>query len=81
MNKITRVLLTLAFLALAGNFAVAKATDRDRDRDKKDYHCREGHHCASAPASAPEIDPRQALGALTLLTGTVAIVRGYRRKK
>ena len=31
--------------------------------------------------SAPEIDPAQALGALALLGGTVAIIRGYRRKK
>jgi hypothetical protein len=31
--------------------------------------------------SAPEIDPAQALGALALLSGTVAIIRGYRRKK
>jgi len=31
--------------------------------------------------SAPEIDPAQALGALTLLGGTVAIIRGYRRRK
>jgi hypothetical protein len=31
-------------------------------------------------ASAPEIDPAQALGALTLLSGAVAIFRGVRRK-
>ncbi len=31
--------------------------------------------------SAPEIDPGQAMGALVLLGGTVAIIRGYRRKK
>jgi hypothetical protein len=31
--------------------------------------------------SAPEIDPAQALGALVLLGGTLAIIRGNRRKK
>jgi len=31
--------------------------------------------------SAPEIDPAQALGALAVLSGTVAIIRGYRRNK
>ena len=36
---------------------------------------------ASTYAYAPEIDPAQALGALTLISGTVAIIRGYRRKK
>jgi hypothetical protein len=31
--------------------------------------------------SAPEIDPGQAVGALLLLSGTLAVIRGYRRKK
>jgi hypothetical protein len=31
--------------------------------------------------SAPEIDPAQALRALALLGGTIAIVRGYRDRK
>lgn len=31
--------------------------------------------------SAPEIDPGQAAGALLLLSGTLAVLRGYRRKK
>jgi ABC-type iron transport system FetAB permease component len=31
--------------------------------------------------SVPEIDPAQAVGALVLLTGVVAIVRGVRRRK
>jgi hypothetical protein len=30
---------------------------------------------------APEINPAEAMGALTLLAGAVAIVRGYRRKQ
>jgi len=35
----------------------------------------------AACVKAPEIDPVQALGALTLLSGTVAIIRGYRRRQ
>jgi hypothetical protein len=31
--------------------------------------------------AAPEIDPAQALGAVALMSGTVAIIRGYRRKR
>jgi hypothetical protein len=31
--------------------------------------------------SAPELDPGQAASALLLLSGTLAILRGYRRKK
>jgi len=31
--------------------------------------------------SAPEIDPGQAMGALALLGGTLAIISGYRRYK
>lgn len=32
------------------------------------------------PAAAPEIDPGMAAGALTLLAGGLAVVRGRRRK-
>jgi hypothetical protein len=58
---------------------VARDWDRDRDRDwdRDDHGCQHDRHCWSAP----EIDPAQAMGALALLGGTIAIVRGYRRKK
>lgn len=39
------------------------------------------HYHGTRDVSAPEIDPGQALGALMLLSGTVAIIRGYRRRK
>jgi len=67
MNKTKTTVVSLALLSLVASFAVAK--DKDDGYDK--------HH----RWSAPEIDPGQALGALALLGGTVAIVRGYRRKK
>jgi hypothetical protein len=69
-------LISIALLSLAANFAVA----RDRNtvaQDRDDQGCRGNSRCVSAP----EIDPAQAIGALTLLGGTVAIVRGYRRRK
>jgi hypothetical protein len=69
MNKTKTTLVSLALLSLAANFAAAREKETE-------YRCH-GDHCTSAP----EIDPGQALGALTLLTGTLAIVRGYRRKK
>lgn len=34
-----------------------------------------------APAAAPEIDPEMAAGALTLLAGGLAVLRGRRRRK
>ena len=79
-------LISITLLSLAANFAVAHDRDvvaHDRntvahDRDRDDDRCRgDSRPCVSAP----EIDPAQAMGALTLLSGTVAIVRGYRRRK
>jgi hypothetical protein len=69
-------LISITLLALAANFAVA----RDRNtvaQNQNDQGCRGNSRCVSAP----EIDPAQAMGALTLLGGTLAIVRGYRRGK
>jgi hypothetical protein len=71
MNKIITTIVSLLLLSFAANSAVAKEHD-------KDYRCHgDSRHCLSAP----EIDPGQAFGALSLLAGAVAIVRGYRRKK
>ena len=67
MKKTTLISLTL--VALAANLAIAK---------EHESSCHgENRWCVSAP----EIDPAQAMGALALLGGTVAIVRGYRRRK
>lgn len=76
----TKAIKTITLLSLLGAFGVASAgvlpafshhehrCDRDGDRD--------GRHCMSAP----EIDPASAMGALALLGGTVAILRGRRKK-
>ncbi len=69
MNKTITTIVSLALLSFAADSVLAK--------DHEDVRCHESRHCWSAP----EIDPGQALGALTLLAGTVAIVRAYRRKK
>ena len=67
MKKTT--LISVTVVALAANVAVAKEHEQS---------CHgENRGCVSAP----EIDPAQAMGALALLGGTVAIVRGYRRRK
>lgn len=76
-------LISITLLSLAANFAVAHdrevvAHDRNTvSHDRDDQRCHDSRRCVSAP----EIDPAQAIGALTLLGGTVAIVRGYRRRK
>jgi hypothetical protein len=74
MIKRTTTIISLVLLSSAVNFAIARDWDRDRDDD---HRCRGDRRCVSAP----EIDPAQALGALTLLGGTIGIVRGYRRRK
>jgi heme O synthase-like polyprenyltransferase len=73
MKKTTTTIVSLMLLSLAANLAFG----RDRDRDDDRIRCRGDRRCVSAP----EIDPAQALGALTLLGGTIAVVRGYRRRK
>ena len=72
MKKTPTTITALLLLSTTANFAVAGDWDRDDDfRYCHDRRC----------VSAPEIDPAQALAALTLLGGAVAIVRGYRRRK
>jgi len=69
MKKTTITIAVL--LSLSAPLAFAS----DHDRDDRDDHCH-GRHCVSAF----EIDPAQAMGALTLLGGTMAIIRGRRKK-
>jgi len=71
-NKALVVATLLCFVALP---ALSQDRHGENDNDRgPNYH---GRH----DVSAPEIDPAQALGALALLGGTVAIIRGYRRRK
>jgi len=67
--------LQAALLSLAASVALSHNDQGQNNNDQgQNYH-------GGRPLRAPEIDPAQALGALTLLGGTIAIVRGYRRKK
>lgn len=73
----TNTIKTITLLSLLGSFTVASAGILPAFSHDEN-HCRrdEGRHCMSAP----EIDPGSAMGALALLGGTVAILRGRRKK-
>lgn len=79
MKNPTPKIIAIGLLSLAASLALAKGDDGKGDNRGDDHHhCRgDGRKCWSAP----EIDPSQALGALVLVSGAVAIVRGRRRKK
>lgn len=75
----TNMIKMITLLSLLGSFTVASAGilpafSHDEHRCRHDGD--EGRHCMSAP----EIDPGSAMGALALLGGTVAILRGRRKK-
>jgi len=67
-----KALLVAALLSLA---ALSQNNQGQNDNDQRQ------NYRGGRPMSAPEIDPAQALGALAVLSGTVAIIRGYRRNK
>jgi hypothetical protein len=73
--------LSVTLLSLVVSAAFANQVDDDYAANKilttNMSQCRQQHRCWHAP----EIDPAQALNALALLGGTVAIARGNRRKK
>ena len=74
-GRTTAKALLAALLSLAVSAAFSHNDQGQNNNDQgQNYH-------GGRPLRAPEIDPAQALGALTLLGGTLAIVRGYRRKK
>ena len=77
MKKKTSV-VSVTLLSLAANIALAEESYQAHDHEPSQHPA-----SVSAPGtvSAPEIDPGQAMGALALLGGTMAIVRGYRRNK
>ena len=73
--KPIKVLFLGTLLSLAASNALGQNNAGQNDHNQEQNY-KGGHH-----VSAPEIDPAQALGALTLLGGSVAIIRGYRRNK
>ena len=73
--KPMKALLVAALLSLAASTALSQNNQGQNDNDQGQ------NYRGGRPMSAPEIDPAQALGALAILSGTVAIIRGYRRNK
>jgi hypothetical protein len=72
--------LSMTLLSLVMSAAFANQVDDDFAANKfSEAYAHKCHqrHCWRAP----EIDPAQAMNALALLGGTLAIVRGNRRKK
>jgi hypothetical protein len=84
----TKTLVAATLLSFVALPALSRDNHREGDNDRgqiyhgahdkapeiENYH---GRH----EVSAPEIDPGQVVGALALLSGTVAIISRYRRKK
>jgi len=77
MVKTTTKTLCVALLSLSASSAFGQYYQGQDNNDQGQNNNYQWQH----RVSAPEIDPAQALGALTLLGGTVAIIRGYRRRK
>ena len=71
-----KAIKTVTLLSLLGSCAVASAGTLAA-LSHNEHRCDgDSRHCMSAP----EIDPATAMGALALLGGTVAILRGRRKK-
>ena len=77
--KKARMLLIVP-LSLVASLALADGDGQGGNSQGDNNHWHASGHDQRA-VSAPEIDPGQAMGALALLGGTLAIIRGYRRKK
>jgi hypothetical protein len=67
---ITRTLFLALLLSLATSTALSQNNQGQNNNNQGQNYTR-----------APEIDPAQVVAALTLLSGTLAIIRGYHRKK
>jgi hypothetical protein len=74
-------IVSVPLLSLVASLALAGTGDSQGDNNQghNDHGHAWGHD--QRAVSAPEIDPGQAIGALVLLGGTLAIIRGYRAKK
>ena len=76
-TKAKRTLL-LALLTVTASTALAQNSKGQNNDDQGQNS--QGGCIRTACVRAPEINPAQAMGALTLLAGAVAVVRGFRRK-
>jgi hypothetical protein len=94
MNKSrmkTRI-VPVILLSLVSSLALAAGDDNQSQNNQgqndqmRQWHDRghaesQDHHHDRRILSAPELDPSQAVEALLLLSGALAVIRGYRRKK
>jgi hypothetical protein len=74
MKNITAKTSLVALLSLAASTAMSQNSQGQDNNDQ-------GYSGAGTRVRAPEISPAEAMGALALLGGAVAIVRGYRRRQ
>jgi hypothetical protein len=73
--KIKTATLLVALLSLAASTVALSQNNQGQDNDDQ------GRSGDRRHVRAPEISPAEAMGALALLGGAVAIVRGYRRRQ
>jgi len=73
-RRTTTKSLLAAFLSLAAAAAFSQNYQGQNGNGQ-------GQNYGGGTVSAPEIDPAQAMGAIALLGGTIAIVRGCRSSK
>ena len=76
-------IITVILLSLSANLALA-AGDNDQRQNNESQNRQWHDHDPGRNqrfVSVPEINPGQALAALVLVGGAVAIIRGFRRKK
>jgi hypothetical protein len=74
--KIKTATLLVALLSLAASTAALSQNNQGQNDDDQGWSSG-----ARTRVRAPEISPAEAMGALALLGGAVAIVRGYRRRQ
>jgi len=73
--KIKTATLLVALLSLAASTAALSQNNQGQNDNDQ------GWSTTPTRVRAPEISPAEAMGALALLGGAVAIVRGYRRRQ
>jgi hypothetical protein len=74
MTRITTRTFLVVLLALSASTAIGQSSQGQNGNSP-------GQNGCAGCVRAPEIDPGEAMGALTLLAGAVTILRGYRRRQ
>jgi LPXTG-motif cell wall-anchored protein len=74
MKNVVKYALFTTVLALTVS---SQARAFDHDQRDKDHRGKDQSNC---PNTAPEVDPSLAIGGLTMLGGTLTVLRSRRRK-